>query len=65
LCSFQVMKIQTRFQMEGISKRTISLEDQKKLLLEGKEMCSTPIGTDLVERLCSCNSTYHSFLMKV
>ncbi|MDH4333609.1 MAG: DEAD/DEAH box helicase family protein, partial [Desulfobulbaceae bacterium] len=38
LCSFQVMKIQTRFQMEGISKRTILLEDQKKLLLEGKEI---------------------------
>lgn len=38
LCSFQVMKIQTKFQMEGISKRTISLEDQKKLLLEGKEI---------------------------
>ncbi|MBN2591996.1 MAG: DEAD/DEAH box helicase family protein [Sedimentisphaerales bacterium] len=38
LSSFQVMKIQTRFQIEGISKRTISLEDQKKLLLEGKEV---------------------------
>jgi type I restriction enzyme R subunit len=38
LCSFQVMKIQTRFQMEGISKRTISLDDQKRLLLEGKEI---------------------------
>jgi len=38
LSSFQVMKIQTKFQMEGISKRTISLEDQKKLLLEGKEI---------------------------
>ena len=38
LCSFQVMKIQTKFQMEGISKRTISLEDQKRLLLEGKEV---------------------------
>ena len=38
LCSFQVMKIQTRFQIKGISKRTISLEDQKKLLLEGKEI---------------------------
>lgn len=38
LCSFQVMKIQTKFQMEGISKRTISLEDQKKLILEGKEV---------------------------
>jgi len=38
LCSFQVMKIQTRFQMDGISKRTITLEDQKRLLLEGKEI---------------------------
>ncbi|MEQ9746191.1 DEAD/DEAH box helicase family protein [Pectobacterium actinidiae] len=38
LCSFQVMKIQTKFQMEGISKRTISLEDQKKLILQGKDI---------------------------
>ena len=38
LCNFQVMKIQTKFQMKGISKRTISLEDQKKLILQGKEV---------------------------
>jgi type I restriction enzyme R subunit len=38
LCSFQVMKIQTKFQTEGISKRTISLEDQKKLILQGKDV---------------------------
>ena len=38
LCNFQVMKVQTKFQMEGISKRTISLEDQKKLILQGKEV---------------------------
>jgi type I restriction enzyme, R subunit len=38
LCTFQVMKIQTRFQMEGISKRTISLEDQKTLILQGKDV---------------------------
>jgi type I restriction enzyme R subunit len=38
LCNFQVMKIQTKFQMEGISKRTISLEDQKKLIMQGKEI---------------------------
>lgn len=38
LCSFQVMKIQTKFQMQGISKRTISLEDQKALILQGKEV---------------------------
>jgi type I restriction enzyme R subunit len=38
LCNFQVMKIWTKFQDEGISKRTISLEDQKKLILEGKDI---------------------------
>jgi type I restriction enzyme R subunit len=38
LCDFQVMKIQTKFQKEGISKRTISLEEQKKLILEGKDI---------------------------
>lgn len=38
LCNFQVMKVQTKFQMDGISKRTISLEDQKKLILQGKEI---------------------------
>jgi type I restriction enzyme R subunit len=32
------MKIKTKFQAEGISKRTISLEDQKSLILEGKEI---------------------------
>ncbi|AEU37477.1 type I restriction endonuclease subunit R [Granulicella mallensis] len=38
LCDFRVLKIKTRFQDEGISKRTISLEDQKQLILEGKEI---------------------------
>ncbi|MBA2330204.1 MAG: DEAD/DEAH box helicase family protein [Flavisolibacter sp.] len=38
LSNFQVMKIKTRFQDEGINKRTISLEDQKKLMSEGKEI---------------------------
>lgn len=38
LCNFQVMKIKSKFQNEGISKRTISLEDQQKLMLEGKEI---------------------------
>lgn len=38
LCDFSVLKIQTKFQQEGISKRTISLEDQKKLIIEGKEI---------------------------
>lgn len=38
LSSFQVMKIQTKFQIEGINKRTITLEDQKRLILEGKDV---------------------------
>ncbi|HTA63222.1 MAG TPA: DEAD/DEAH box helicase family protein [Bacteroidia bacterium] len=38
LSGFQVMKIKTKFQEEGINKRTISLEDQKNLILEGKEV---------------------------
>lgn len=38
LSNFQVMKIKTKFQDEGINKRTISLEDQQKLLLEGKDI---------------------------
>jgi type I restriction enzyme R subunit len=38
LCDFSVLKIKTKFQDEGISKRTISLDDQKQLILEGKEI---------------------------
>jgi type I restriction enzyme R subunit len=38
LSDFQVMKIKTKFQEEGINKRTISLEDQQHLILEGKEI---------------------------
>jgi type I restriction enzyme R subunit len=48
LCDFQVMKIQTKFQEDGISKRTISLEDQKNLILQGKEVTEINFeGTDL------------------
>lgn len=38
LCDFQVLKIKTKFQDEGLSKRTISLEDQKRLILDGGEI---------------------------
>lgn len=38
LCDFQVMKIQTKFQEEGINERTITLNDQKKLIQEGKDV---------------------------
>ena len=52
LSNFQVMKIKTKFQAEGISKRTISLEDQKKLILEGKEIEEINYeGTDLEKKV--------------
>lgn len=52
LCDFQVMKIKTKFQAEGINKRTISLEDQKKLILEGKEIAEINYeGTDLERKV--------------
>ncbi|MDO7173460.1 DEAD/DEAH box helicase family protein [Mariniflexile sp. AS56] len=52
LCNFQVMKIKTKFQTDGISKRTISLEDQKKLILEGKEVAEINFeGTELEKKV--------------
>jgi type I restriction enzyme R subunit len=48
LCDFRVLKIKTKFQDEGISKRTIGLEDQKKLILDGKDIEEIVFeGTDL------------------
>lgn len=38
LSNFQVMKIKTKFQEAGINKRTVSLQDQQNLILEGKEI---------------------------
>ncbi|MFZ2906110.1 MAG: DEAD/DEAH box helicase family protein [Cyclobacteriaceae bacterium] len=52
LCNFQVMKIKSKFQDEGISKRTISLEDQQKLMLEGKEIEEINYeGTDIEKKV--------------
>lgn len=52
LCEFQVMKLHTKFQVEGISKRTISLEDQKRLILEGKEVEEINFeGTELEKKV--------------
>ena len=52
LCEFQVMKIKTKFQDEGISKRTISLEEQKVLILEGKEVEEINYeGTDIEKKV--------------
>lgn len=52
LCNFQVMKIATKFQEEGISKRTISLEDQRALIQEGKDVEEINFeGSDLEKRV--------------
>lgn len=52
LCNFQVMKIFTKFQEEGISKRTVSLEDQMNLIHEGKEIEEINYeGSDIEKRV--------------
>ncbi len=52
LCNFQVMKIKTKFQDEGINKRTISLDDQKQLILEGNEIGEINYeGTDIEKKV--------------
>ncbi len=48
LSNFQVMKIKTKFQEEGINKRTISLDDQLSLIQDGKEVAEINYeGTEL------------------
>ena len=48
LANFEVMKIGTTFQNEGINKRTISLDDQMQLIREGKEVAEINYeGTEL------------------
>jgi type I restriction enzyme R subunit len=52
LSNFQVMKIKTKFQDEGINKRTITLEDQQQLMLEGKEIEEINYeGTDIEKKV--------------
>ena len=52
LCNFQVLKVRTKFQDEGIRRDTISLDDQQKLLKEGKDVDEINYeGTDLEKRV--------------
>ncbi len=37
LCDFEVLKVKTKFQKEGIRKTNISLSEQERLLADGKE----------------------------
>lgn len=57
LCDFRVLRITTKFQDEGISKRTITLDDQKQLILEGKDVQEINFeGSDL-ERTVTNHAT--------
>ncbi len=52
LCDFEVLKIRTKFQKEGIRKQNISLAEQQKLLADGKEPEEINYeGTDLEKKV--------------
>lgn len=52
LCDFEVMKVRTKFQKEGIRKNNISLAEQQKLLADGKEPEEINYeGTDLEKKV--------------
>lgn len=58
LCDFQVMKIKTKFQDEGLSKRSISMEDQKKLILDGKDIEEIDFeGSDLEKSVINIDTS--------
>lgn len=57
LCDFRVLKIKTKFQDEGISKRTISLDDQKRLILEGKEIADINFEGSELEKTVTNHAT--------
>jgi type I restriction enzyme, R subunit len=57
LCDFHVLKIKTKFQDEGISKRTVSLDDQKRLILEGKEIEEINFEGSELERTVTNHAT--------
>jgi type I restriction enzyme R subunit len=57
LCDFRVLKIKTKFQDEGISKRTISFNDQKRLILEGKEIDEINFEGSELERTVTNHAT--------
>ena len=52
LCDFEVLKIRTKFQKEGIRKNNITLAEQQKLLADGKEPEEIDYeGTDLEKKV--------------
>jgi type I restriction enzyme, R subunit len=57
LCEFNVLKVKTKFQDEGISKRTVSLADQKQLILEGKDIEDFTFDGDALEKTVTNHAT--------
>ena len=52
LCDFEVLRIRTKFQKEGINRESIGLEDQLHLLREGKDVDEINYeGTELEKRV--------------
>lgn len=52
LCDFEVLKIRTKFQKEGIRQNNISLAEQEKLLADGKEPADINYeGSDLEKKV--------------
>lgn len=52
LCDYEVLRIKTKFQKEGIHKQNISLAEQQKLLADGKEPEEINYeGTDLEKKV--------------
>lgn len=57
LCNFQVLALQTRFQQEGMNQQTVSLDDQRHLIQEGKDIAEVNYeGSDL-ERVVTNRGT--------
>jgi type I restriction enzyme R subunit len=52
LCDFEVLRIKTKFQKEGINSKTIAEQDKKQLLMEGKDPGEYNFeGTDLEKKV--------------
>lgn len=52
LCGYEVLRLKTKFQKEGIHKQNISLDEQKKLLADGLEPEEIKYeGTDLEKKV--------------
>lgn len=52
LCDFEVLSLQTKFQNEGIHHDKLSMEEQKKILADGKELEEIDYeGTDIEKKV--------------